>query len=65
MKNLHLLEFLAEAFGAMEPLSMLGGPSENGSHGTEKLMLKTQESEEDFILHSGVNLIINQIIFFL
>ena len=43
MQNLHSLEFLAEAKSI-----------ENGAHGTKKLMLKTQLSE-DFALWSESN----------
>ena len=59
MQNLHLLEFLAEAsqchvchFQYSENLTSLqpvppGLPIiENGAHGTEKLLLKTEVSED-------------------
>ena len=62
MQNLHLLEFLAEAFQCHVPhiqclavLVELGSSSiENDAPGTEKLLLETQVK----ILHSEVNLII-------
>ena len=45
MQNLYLLEFLAEAF--LVPGAPSGPSSiENGTHGTEKLLLKTQVSED-------------------
>ena len=47
MQNLHLLEFLAEAFRCHVHHFQPRLPSiENGSHGTEKLLLKTQLSED-------------------
>jgi hypothetical protein len=58
MQNLHSLEFLAEAFQChvhhfqclVVPVELLPGllSVENGAHGTEKLKLKTQVSE-DFV----------------
>ena len=63
MQNLHLLEFLAEAFrfhvyhfqcSPNRTAVPLGEPStENGAHGTEKLLVKTQVK----MFYSKVNLI--------
>jgi hypothetical protein len=42
MQNLHSLEFLQNLYGGTAP----GPPNiENGAHGTKKLLLKTQVSE--------------------
>ena len=52
MKNLHSLEFLAEAFRCryqnMAEFPVPQGPpsSENGAHGTERFLLKNEVGED-------------------